>query len=149
MEDDGDQETDADDNGHDNVLGRQQRKVVGRSQCRQGHTSLNSDEGVGEDSDEGAKVKDDGGDAQVRRSDVHEPVGDERRNAQEGEIKEELISLGLNLDGELLDPFLEILLDDGVADIPRDGVAAKGSKTGAKQDNDDASPELKQGASKN
>lgn len=125
VKDDGDQETDADDNGHDNVLGRQQRKVIGRSQGRQGHTGLDSDEGVREDSDEGAKVEDSGGDAQVRRSDVHEPVGDEGCNAQEGEIKEELVSLGLNLDGELLDPLLEVLLDDGVADIPRDGVAAK------------------------
>lgn len=53
------------------------------------------------------------------------------------------------LDGELLNPLLEVLLDDRVADIPRDGVAAKGSETGAEQDNDDASPEFKQGTSKN
>jgi hypothetical protein len=48
----------------------------------------------------------------------------------------------LYLDGELLNPLLEVFLDNGVADIVRDHVAAKGSETGAEQDNEDTPPEL-------
>lgn len=48
VEDDGNQQADANDNGHDDVLGGEQSKVVGRSKSGQGDTGLDCNQSVGE-----------------------------------------------------------------------------------------------------